>query len=332
MRFGILGTARIADTLIPAIRSVPGCSVAAVASRTADRARRWADERDIPLAFGSYADLLDSGTVDAAYVALPNRLHAEWALAAIRAGLPVLCEKPFACNAFEAERVAAAADGAGVVVVEAFMHRFHPLHDRILDIVRSGRIGDLTSIASVFTFRLDDRSEIPASAALAGGALMDVGCYCVEFSRRVAGREPIRASAFERRTSVDDTLCGMLAFDDGPIATFECSIESFERQGAVIAGTLGEVRVSAPWLQGTASASFEVRCEDGVEVVEVPGADAYALEVADFVGACREGRTPRWNAADAVRNTRVLDALFESARTGTAVPLQGGSSTPAVQK
>ena len=91
MRFGILGTARIADTLIPAIRSVPGCSVAAVASRTADRARRWADERDIPLAFGSYADLLDSGTVDAAYVALPNRLHAEWALAAIRAGLPVLC-------------------------------------------------------------------------------------------------------------------------------------------------------------------------------------------------------------------------------------------------
>jgi predicted dehydrogenase len=206
MRFGILGTARIADTLIPAIRSVPGCSVAAAASRDPDRARRWAGARDIPHAFGTYADLLASGTVDAVYVALPNSLHAEWTLAAIRAGLPVLCEKPFACTAGQAGLVADAADAARVVVAEAFMHRFHPLHDRVLDVVRGGRIGDVTRIDSVFAFRLDDRGEIPASAALAGGALMDVGCYCVEFSRRVAGREPIRASALERRTSVDDTL------------------------------------------------------------------------------------------------------------------------------
>jgi predicted dehydrogenase len=113
----------------------------------------------------------------------------------------------------------------------------------------------------------------------------------------------------------------MLAFDDGPIATFECSIESFDRQGAVIAGTLGEVRIPAPWLQGTGPVSFEIRREDGVEVVEVPGADAYALEVADFVAACREGRAPRWDAAEAVRNARVMDALFASARTGATVRL-----------
>jgi predicted dehydrogenase len=202
------------------------------------------------------------------------------------------------------------------------MYRFHPMWSRVLEAIWGGRIGTVTSIASRFTFRLEDRAEIPANAELGGGALMDVGCYCVDLARRIAATEPVRAIAFERRTTVDDTLHGMLEFPAGVVAQFECSIESHERQRAEIAGTDGAIWIDHPWFPGVESASFLVRREGGrEEVVTTPGGDPYRLEVEDFVAVVSGRRKPRWGIEDAIANMAAIDALYASARSGRAEPV-----------
>ncbi len=322
LRWGILGCASIADSVIPGIRAVPGCRVEAVASRDPAKARAWAAQRDIPRTFGSYAELLGSGEVDVVYNPLPNSLHAEWTVRAIEAGLPVLCEKPFGRNAAEARAVALVAARSGVPVAEAFMYRFHPMWDTVLAAIRGGRIGTPTSVVSRFTFRMDSRTEVAAQADLAGGSLMDVGCYCVNLARRVAGCEPSRAFAFERRTTVDDTMSGQLEFPNGILAQFESSIESDERHGAVIAGTDGSIRIDTPWFPGVDQARFVVHQGEHEETVTTPGGDGYVLEVQDFAAAARGRKAPRWGLGDAIANMAAIDALYASARTGTAVAVE----------
>ncbi|NOZ00548.1 MAG: Gfo/Idh/MocA family oxidoreductase [Deltaproteobacteria bacterium] len=204
LRWGVLGTADISTEVIPAIQRSRAGTVTAVASRTAAKARKWADRFGIRTAFGSYDDMLASGEVDVVYVPLPNSMHAKWTIRALEAGLPVLCEKPLAATADEANQVADASRRTGLFVMEGFMYRFHPLWRRVRDLVEDGTIGELATIDAVFTFFLDDRASIVTSAELAGGALMDVGCYPVNLSRWMAGAEPGRVAAFERGSAVDD--------------------------------------------------------------------------------------------------------------------------------
>ena len=321
LRWGILGTASIAPAVIAGIRA-GGCGrVAAVASRDGERARVWAARHGVPLSFGSYEALLASGAVDVVYVPLPNALHEAWSVRALEAGLPVLCEKPLACDAAGARVIAAAAERAGLPAAEAFMYRFHPLYDRLRDVLREGRIGRLVSVDAQFTFLLDDPSEVPASAALGGGALLDVGCYCVNLARLVTGAEPLRAIAFERRGAVDDSLFGALEFSDGVVARLECSIESHERHRVEVAGTLGSIVIDRPWFPGTDAASFRLRVGETEEIVTAPGADGYRCEVEDFARACRSGTAPRWPLADAVANLAACDALRAAARSGCAEPV-----------
>ena len=322
LRWGILGCASIAEKVIPAIRALPDCRVEAVASRDAAKARAWAAQRGIPRTFGSYAELLASGEVDVVYNPLPNSLHAEWTVRAIEAGLPVLCEKPFGRNAAEARAVALVAARSDVPVAEAFMYRFHPMWDAVLAAIRNGRIGTPTSVVSRFTFRMDSRTEVAAQADLAGGSLMDVGCYCVNLARRVAGCEPTRAFAFERRTTVDDTMFGQLEFPNGILAQFESSIESDERHGAVIAGTDGSLRIDTPWFPGLEAARFVLQRGEVEEVVSTPGGDGYLLEVEDFAAAVRGRKAPRWGLGDAIANMAAIDALYASGRTGAAVTVE----------
>jgi D-xylose 1-dehydrogenase (NADP+, D-xylono-1,5-lactone-forming) len=318
LRWGILGTASIARALIPAIRA-SGCgTVAAVASRDPARGRAFAAELGVPRAC-AYEDLLAPGTVDVIYNPLPNSLHAAWTIRCLEAGLPVLCEKPLALDAAEARTVAAAARRAGLPVAEAFMYRFHPLYDRLRELLEAGVIGEVVTVASCFTFFLDDPGALPAQAALGGGALMDVGCYAVELARRIARGEPVRAHAAARLGAVDETLVGVLEFPGGVIASLECSIAAFERHGATIGGTRGAIAIRAPWFPGAERGELRLLVDGREEVIATPGGDGYVLEVQDFARACVTGTAPRWPVEDAVANMAALDALHAAARTGTAI-------------
>jgi xylose dehydrogenase (NAD/NADP) len=316
VRWGILSTANIGRALIRGIGMSASSCVQAVASREWTRANEWAKEHGLPRAFGSYEALLRSDEVDAIYNPLPNSLHAEWTIKALEAGLPVLCEKPFAVNAGEAEEMAAAAKRTGKLLAEAFMYRFHPMYDHILERLNEGAIGKVTSIRSCFTFQLKDRGNIRASSELVGGSLMDVGCYCVNLARRIAGCEPVRAHAFERRTTVDDTLLGTLEFPNGILCHFESSIENHPRSCAEIAGTEGMILIEKPWFPGEENARFVLRRGDREELIQTPGADCYQLEVEDFVNAYRTHRPLRWPPEDAIANMAVIDALYASVREG----------------
>ena len=322
VRWGILSTAHIGRALIRGIGQSDGSCVQGVASREWTRANEWAKEHGIPRAFGAYDDMLESHEVDAIYNPLPNSMHAEWTIRALEAGLPVLCEKPLTVDAAEARKVVAAAKRARLPVAEAFMYRFHPMYDQVLDLIAAGAIGDVIAVRCAFTFRLTDRANIICSTELAGGALMDVGCYCVNLARRIAGCEPARAQAFERRTTVDDTLMGALEFPNGILAQFECSIENAGRSWAEIAGTDGLIRIPKPWFPGEEQAEFIVRRGDHEETIVTPGANTYRLEVEDFATALRTHQPPRWPAEDAVANMAVIDALYASAREGTSVAVE----------
>lgn len=320
VRWGILGTAQIGRAVMRGIGLGLSSCVQAVASRDWTRASEWAKEHGIPRAFGSYDDLIQSHEVDVIYNPLPNSMHAEWTIKALEAGIPVLCEKPFAVDAVQAREMAAVAKKKGVLLAEAFMYRFHPMYDEILARIAAGAIGELVSTHSCFAFRLGDReTNIRASAPLAGGALMDVGCYCANLARRITGTEPARAQAVSRRTSVDDTLMGQLEFGNGVLAQFECSIETHGRSHADIVGTEGMIHIPSPWFPGEDCARFFVRRGDHEEMVETAGANCYHLEVEDFIHSYKTHQPTRWTPDDAVANMAVIDALYASVREGQTV-------------
>jgi predicted dehydrogenase len=322
LRWGILGTANIARAVVNGIRMSSNGTVAAVASRDSARAEAWAQTHAIPKSFGSYDALIHSGEVDAIYVPLPNSMHAEWTIRCLRAGIPVLCEKPFARSASEAREVQRVAQETGIPVAEAFMYRFHPLYDQLVGLLLQGVIGNLVSIRSAFSFHLRDRNEIPASAELAGGALMDVGCYCVNFARLITGTEPDGAVALERRSCVDDTLAGVLRFPDRVLAQVDCSIEAYDRAQAEIVGSDGVIVLEDPWFPGEERGQILLRRSAKEERITTPGGNGYHLEVEDFVEAVRTGRPPRWTVEDAVANMAVIDALLNAARTGSPTAVE----------
>jgi predicted dehydrogenase len=320
-RWGILGAASIAPAVIEGIRMGETGEVRAVASRDLGRAKSFAAKHDIPRAFGSYDELLRSGEVDIMYNPLPNSLHAEWTIKALEAGLPVLCEKPFTATTAEARTVAEVSRRVGVPVAEAFMYRFHPVYDEVMALVLQGAIGELQLIESCFTFYLEDRTGVAAAPELAGGALMDVGCYCVNFARLITGAEPSAAIATEKRTNVDDTFAGVLEFADGVLAQVQSSIGAHGRARAEIVGTQGAILLENPWFPGEEAGEIVLRRGTDTERIRTRGANCYHLETEDFALAVREKRPPRWTVDDAIANMAAIEALAASARTGAAVAI-----------
>jgi len=314
LRWGILSTARIGKSVMRGIGMSNACCMQAVASRDKSRAIEWAKENGIPRAFGSYDELLHSGEVDAIYNPLPNSMHAEWTIRALEAGLPVLCEKPFTANAAEARKVVQAARSKHLPVAEAFMYRYHPVYDRVRALIDEGAVGDIVTIRSTFSFPLDDPNDIRLKPELAGGALMDVGCYCVNFARMMARCEPVCASAFVRQGAVDKTVIACLEFPNKLLAYFECSFETHVRMRAVIEGTGGTLILPSPWFPGEDRADIILRHGDQETREHTPGADTYQLEVEDFVNACRTRQPTRWPAEDAIANMAVIDAIHLSAK------------------
>jgi predicted dehydrogenase len=216
-RWGILGSASIAARLIAASGASEGARFVAVASRDAKKAESFAAAYGLPRFYGSYEEMLDGGEIDFVYNPLPNHLHAKWTLEAVKRGLPVLCEKPLATSAREAELILNRSREAGVYVAEGFMYRCHPQIDALKKLIEGGRLGKLSSVGAVFSFYNDDPEANFLKAEFGGGSLADVGCYCVDFCRLIAGSEPVRAAAVQTGGEVDLTLAGALLFANGVV-------------------------------------------------------------------------------------------------------------------
>jgi predicted dehydrogenase len=317
VRIGCLGAARIAPmALVKPARDIPEAEVVAVAARDRTRAEKFARRNDIPHVHTSYDALLADPDVDAVYNPLPNGLHAEWTLKALDAGKHVLCEKPFTANAAEAERVAAVAEASGLVVMEAFHWRYHPLAARMLDIIASGELGPVRRIATWMCFPLPKFNDIRWQLDLAGGALMDAGCYAVHMLRTLAGDEPevVSATARLRSPGVDRYMQAQLRFPDGRRGQVTTSMWSATvlRLAAHVEGERGRLRVFNP-----AAPQFFHRLTvevDGRKRRErVKGAASYWYQLAAFTAAVLRGEPTLTPPADAVASMHVIDSIYRAA-------------------
>jgi predicted dehydrogenase len=326
LRWGVLSTANIGlEKWIPGVRRAPGQrgEVVAIASRDGESARRAAARLDIPRAHASYEALLADPDVDALYIPLPNHLHLEWALAAIRAGKHVLCEKPLALTSADAATMVGAAADAGVLLMEAFMYRLHPSWLAVRDLVASGRIGRLESVQSWFSYYNDDPANIRNIRSAGGGALMDIGCYSINLSRMLFGAEPIRVGGTVRRDGadgVDILTSGSLEFDGGGLATFTCSIRSETDQRVHVYGSEGRISVEIPFNIPPDRPTHVFLTQGGdppvaphVERLTFDTADPYGVEADAFAAAVLDGAPLPIPADDAVANMRVIERVLEAA-------------------
>lgn len=320
IRWGVISTANIGKWAVnPAIQASGNGELMAVASRNAQTAADFAKQWNIPRSYSSYSALLDDTEIDAVYIPLPNSLHREWTIKAAEAGKHVLCEKPLGMTENECREMSAAAEENGVRFMEAFMYRFHPRTERILEMLQNGTIGDLKMIHSTFTFRLTRPDNIRWLPEFGGGALMDVGSYCINASRTMAGAEPVEVQAFASwaSTGVDDMMAGTLRFSDDLLASFECGLNTKRRESYEIGGTDASLRVPDAFLPGTEDVIIE-ECRNGEDPVlhTIPGVDEYQCMVEHFADCVLSGANPRYSAAESALNMRVIEALYESVHNG----------------
>lgn len=322
LRWGILGTGKIAGKFAAEFPQNPRGELAAVGSRKADSAARFAADYQVPQA-GAYQDVLDSDDVDAVYLSFPNALHREWTLSALAAGKHVLCEKPIAATAGEAEAMFDAAEKHGRVLIEAFMYRCHPAIQKCIELVHAGALGNLKLIRTHFTFnRPPDPQDVRYRKDLAGGSLMDVGCYCINFARALAGGEPTQSHAVAHihSTGVDDYAAGTLEFEGRILATFSCGMTVTADRTTYVAGDEGYLTIPFPWFS---DGSFELvkappstsPPQPEVERFQIDAPmPSYALEAHAFAEVVQDGK-PAWIArSDSLGNMRVLDALRSQIR------------------
>ena len=330
LRWGVLGVSSwVAQTaVLPAIVASPRARLVAVASAGGNpAAATFGAER----AYRSYAALLEDPAVEAVYVPLPNSLHREWVERAAAAGKHVLCEKPLAPAAADAEAMAAACAAAGVMLLEAYMTPFHPRAMALAALVGSGRLGALRFARAAFTGVLGRRDDHRWRPEMGGGALLDVGIYCVAPLLAAAGRAPARVEgAAARATSgVDASFSGWLDWGDGFAATIECSFDAPERQSLEIVGTDAAVLVDRAYTPGPADVAFTLCGRDGrhTEIV-AGGADPYRGMIEHFEAVVRRGARPRHSPADSISVLTVLDRLREAA--GLPQSARDGGSAPFV--
>lgn len=322
IRWGILGTATIARAaLIPALQASRNAEVVALASRDTERAFGIATRFGIPSSYGSYDALLADPAVDAVYVPLPNALHAPWTLRAIAAGKHVLCEKPLGVSAAECLSMAEAAGAQGVKLMEAFMYRFHPQIDALVTLIDEGAIGELRHMHASFTFRLARPDNIRLQPELGGGALMDVGCYCVNLFRTVMGEEPLEGSAMAHwhPNGVDEQLSGTLRFANGVMAQFDCGLNMARRETFLAAGAEGVIELPRAFLPVEQPTTILLR--RGYSEADhrtIAGVDAYRLMVEHFSECIFTDTAPLFDAHEAAQNMRVIESLYRSAAAGGA--------------
>ena len=325
IRWGILGVARIAtEKVIPAMQRGQWSVVTAIASRDLAKARRAAAALGIAKAYGSYDDLLADPDVDAIYNPLPNDLHVPWTIKAAEHGKHVLCEKPIAMHADEARQLIAARDRTGVRIQEAFMVRTHPQWLRVRELLEAGAIGQPRAVLGAFAYFNRDPTNIRNIPAAGGGALMDIGCYLINTSRFVYGREPERVVGLVQRDpdmKTDRMTTIMLDFGDGHAAG-TCSTQMVFYQRMQILGTTGRIALPIPF-----NAPPDRPCRvildsgadlygGGVTTIEIDLCNQYTIQGDRFSKAILDGQDVTLPLEDAVRNMACIDAIFRSASTG----------------
>ena len=325
IRWGILSSSSFAVAhIVPALLQCEGIELAAISSRSADTARALAAKFGIPRAHGSYQELIDDAEIDVVYNPLPNHLHVPWSIKAIEAGKHVLCEKPLAMNAGEAERLIVARDKAGLKAPEAFVIRHHPQWRRVRELVREGRIGTLKGVQGWLSYRLEDPDNFRTKPEMGGGDLLDIGVYPMVTARYVFEDEPRRVFAAIRRDTATGADCLVSAILDFPAgqAGFTCSTELAVQQHMAFFGSHGRIELADPFAQAP---DREARIliggdrgiwDDAVEEYETfEPLNMYTNQVEEFSAAVRGGEL-EFPLEDGLANMRVLDALLRSGKSG----------------
>jgi D-xylose 1-dehydrogenase (NADP+, D-xylono-1,5-lactone-forming) len=320
VRWGLLSTAHINRLLIPPAKASPKLDVVAVASREPARAQAYAREWEIPRAHGTYEALLDDPDVEAVYVSLPNSLHVEWSIKALEAGKHVLVEKPFDKQPERVEEAFNAAERAGRFLMEAFMYRHNPQTQRLTELVEGGAIGNLQTVRAAFSYSLYDPENVRLRADVEGGALMDVGCYCVSGSRLLGG-EPTRVFGEQLvgPTGVDVRFHGTMRFPSGVVSQWDCGMVMPERDELEVIGDEASLFLDDPW--HCRRPVIELRRGGDGERIELEPVDSYGLELENLSDAIRGVGEPLLGREDAVGQARAIDALFRSAEHAAVVEL-----------
>jgi predicted dehydrogenase len=334
VRWGVLGASRFAlMAAIPGMKRAPLVDLRALASRSLAKATQAATSAGVARAYGSYEELLADAEIEAIYNPLPNNLHVPWSIKAARAGKHVLCEKPIAMSAAEAEQLAEVQRQTGKIVAEAFMVRYHPQWDKVVELIRGGRIGDVRAVQIAFSYSNSDVANIRNQKDAGGGALYDIGCYAINIARLVFEAEPRRvASVCDRDpgTGCDRLTSAILDFDGGQ-ATFVVGTQHVRHQGVHLFGSKGHVEVEIPFNaphdrpctisvdEGpTTSSDFTIQqtSADRAEHLAIPPANHYTVQGQAFSEAIRGGKPVRNDMRSAVANMRVIDAVFRAAESG----------------
>jgi len=315
VKWGIVSTADINRKVIPGAHASEKVDLVAVASRDQARADAYAREWEIPRAYGSYEALLDDPEIEAVYISLPNTMHAEWSIKALEAGKHVLCEKPFTRHTDEIAAAFDTAERTGRLLSEAFMYRHNPQTKRLVELVAQGAIGELRMIRSTFSYGLYDVENIRLRTDVEGGALMDVGCYCVSGSRLLGG-EPVavHGEAWTGPSGTDWAFAGLLRFPDDVVATFDCGTALPERDELEAIGSEGSLFLDDPW--HCVHPVIELRRNGAVERIELEPQDSYRLELENVSDAVRGEAELLLGREDALGQARTLEALHDDASGG----------------
>jgi D-xylose 1-dehydrogenase (NADP+, D-xylono-1,5-lactone-forming) len=316
--WGFLSTAKINEKLLTGASESDRSQVLAVASRDAARAEAYARARGIERAYGSYEDLLADADIEAVYISLPNSLHVEWSIRALEAGKHVLCEKPLSRRPDDVERAFDAAERAERILMEAFMYRHNPQTARLKALVDAGAIGRLRLVRAAFSFPLADVANVRLDPLLDGGALMDVGCYCVSGARLLAG-EPGEVYGVQvlGESGVDELFTGTMRFPGDVLAQFDSGFVLQVRDELEVIGEEGSLFLDDPWHSRTPV--LELRAEAGVEEIVLDVADSYRLQLENVSDAIRGEAPPLLGREDALGQARAIDALYRSAADGVPV-------------
>jgi predicted dehydrogenase len=318
VKWGIISTAHINRLVIPGAHESPKVDLVGVASRDRARAEAYAREWEIPRAYGTYEELLEDSEVEAVYISLPNTMHCDWSIRAVEAGKHVLCEKPLSRHPEEIAAAFDAADRAGRLLSEAFMYRHNPQTKRLKQLVDDGAIGELRLVRTSFSYSLYDADNIRLRTDVEGGALMDVGCYCVSGSRLLGGEpESVYGQAFVGETGTDWVFTAQLRFPDDVLALFECGTAMPDRDALEAVGSEGSLFLDDPW--HCRVPVIELQRDDGVELIELEPVDSYRIELENVSDAIRGEGELLLGREDALAQGRTLEALHRSAATNQPV-------------
>jgi len=322
LNWGLLSTARINRALIAPLHASKRTRLLGAASRSQSSADAYAREWKIPRAYASYEAMLADPEIDVVYNPLPNHLHAEWTIKALRAGKHVLCEKPFALTLPEVDAMIAASRETGRVLAEAFMYRHHPQTLKVKELVDGGALGKLQLIKGAFTFTLNREGNFRFVKEMGGGSIWDVGCYPISYARLLVGAEPVEVfgNQLQGQEGSDMSFFGQMKFADGVHAQFDSGFQSPFRAYVEIVGSEATLNIPVPFKPGLKNDIFLQR-GDQTETIHIKGQELYMGEVDDMCDAILLGKPSRMSLEDSRGNVATILALLQSAETGKVVKL-----------